>query len=349
MADDTHLSKLADITYWNKWRDENPTIVPDLRGAALRSVKLRGVNLSHAMLSHADFYWSDLRGADLSNAHLRGANLGKAYLKGARLSEAVLLSANFGSAILSEADLSSAQLGGSHFRETILTNTNFSKATCYACSFGAVDLSNALGLDMVEHWGPSSIGIDTLLQSKGRIPDTFLRGCGVPEDVITYLPSLCGKSLDFYSCFISHSTKDLKFCQRLRADLQTNNVRTWYFPEDATWGKSTWEEIDGSIKVYDKLVVVCSINSLRSSAVLREIERALQREDEERRAGHPKHILFPITLDDFVFNEWQYERKVDVLGRVVGMFKGWKSADRYNSAFDKLLRSLQTCEGDTNE
>jgi len=31
---------------------------------------------------------------------------------------------------------------------------------------------------------PSGIGIDTLYKSQGVIPDEFLRGAGVPEDVI---------------------------------------------------------------------------------------------------------------------------------------------------------------------
>ena len=69
----------------------------------------------------------------------------------------------------------------------------------------------------------------------------------------------------------------------------------WYFPEDATCGKTMWGEIDRGIKMYDKLVVVCSEKSPNSGPVPREIERALRREGREG-----KQILFPIRLNDYM-------------------------------------------------
>lgn len=144
-------------------------------------------------------------------------------------------------------------------------------------------------------------------------------------------------NLATYSCFISHSAKDKHFCERLHADLQAKGVRVWYFPEDAKWGETVWGEIDRSINVYDKLVVVCSENSLRSGPVNREIERALKREDTER-----KGILFPIRIDDYIFDKWEHERKADVVRKVVGDFTGWdKDTAKYDKAFDKLLKGLQ--------
>jgi TIR domain len=179
--------------------------------------------------------------------------------------------------------------------------------------------------------------VDTIYKSKGNIPEAFLRGCGVPEDMIAYARSLRGKAIDFYSCFISHSAKDKRICERLYADLQAKGVRVWYFPEDAKWGETVWGEIDRSIKIYDKLIVVCSENSLQSGPVNREIERALNREDKEG-----KGILFPIRIDDYIFDKWEHERKADALRKVVGDFSGWdKDAAKYDKAFDKLLKGLQ--------
>lgn len=109
------------------------------------------------------------------------------------------------------------------------------------------------GLETVKHFGPSSIGIDTIYKSKGNIPEVFLRGAGVPEDFITYMRSLVGKAIDFYSCFISYSSKNDDFAQRLYADLQAKNVRCWKFDENAKWGEPVWGEIDTAIRHYDKL------------------------------------------------------------------------------------------------
>jgi len=184
--------------------------------------------------------------------------------------------------------------------------------------------------------GPlQSIGIDTIFRSRGKIPDIFLRGAGVPEIFITYAQSLVANPIEFYSCFISHSHQDQQFCDRLYADLQAKSVRCWYFPEDATWGKSVWGEIDSSIRIYDKLVVVCSESSLNSPAVIREIERALQREDKEK-----KEVLFPIRIDDHLFDRWDHPRKADVVAKVVGDFRDWNEHNTYSKNFDKLLKAL---------
>ncbi len=78
-------------------------------------------------------------------------------------------------------------------------------------------------------------------------------------------------------------------------------------------GRTSLRQIDCGIRVYDKLVVVCSERSLQSDAVLSEIERALQRDDKEGR-----HILFPIRIDNCVLSEkWQRERKADVIDKVM--------------------------------
>lgn len=59
---------------------------------------------------------------------------------------------------------------------------------------GDVNLSVAKGLETVNHIGPSTIGVDTIYKSKGTIPDAFLRGAGVPEALITYIPSLTSRA-----------------------------------------------------------------------------------------------------------------------------------------------------------
>ncbi len=122
-------------------------------------------------------------------------------------------------------------------------------------------------------------------------------------------------------------------------DLQAKGVRCWLFTEDAKWGETVWGEIDRSIRIYDKLVVVCSEYSLQSPAVLREIERALQREDRKK-----KNVLFPITIDDYIFDKWEHERKADVLSKVVGDFRKWKDHDAYQKSLVKLLKDIQATD-----
>jgi len=294
MANPEHVKILErGVIDWNEWRVENPGTVPDLKGAELWQAELSGADLTEANLR-----WGDLRWADLNGAKFGGAKLIR------------------------------AKLGGADLRRADLENTDFTDASVGSTVFGDNDLTTVKGLETVRHDGPSTIGIDTIYKSKGNIPEAFLRGAGVPEDFITYMKSLVGKAIDFYSCFISYSSKDDDFAQRLYADLQAKNVRCWKFDENAKWGEPVWGEIDTAIRHYDKLVVICSRHSLQSPPVIREIERALQKEDREHR-----NVLFPVRIDDYLFDEWDHSRKADVVSKVIGDFRGWENHAAYGKAF----------------
>jgi hypothetical protein len=204
-----------------------------------------------------------------------------------------------------------------------------------ATAFSDIDLSLSKGLESIRHYGPSTVGIDTIYRSKCNIPEGFLRGAGVPEDFITYMKSLVGKAIDFYSSFINYSSKDDDFTRRLYADLQAKNVRCWKFDENAKWGEPVWGKVDTAIRHYDKLVVICSEHSLQSVPVIREIERALQKEDREHR-----NVLFPIRIDDYLFNEWDHPRKADVVSKVIGHFRGWNDLATYAKALPRFLDAL---------
>ncbi|MGQ0445357.1 MAG: toll/interleukin-1 receptor domain-containing protein [Beijerinckiaceae bacterium] len=87
-----------------------------------------------------------------------------------------------------------------------------------------VDLSAVTGLETCCHAGPSIVDYRTL-QESGRLLLAFLRGVGLPDSFIEYLPSLLNQPIQMYSCFISYSSKDQDFAERLHADLQNKGVR----------------------------------------------------------------------------------------------------------------------------
>lgn len=348
MANPEHLAILKQgVKVWNEWREIQTTrweealcrekkSVEDLQILS-EKIDLSGTDLRGLNLTGFDFSAVNLSNADLRQTFLYKVKLDMTDLAMANLQDAIITEANFQTTWLEKTYLRSAFINFTRFWGTHFIKTDISDAHLASNTFANVDLSKMRGLDTIVHLGPSTIGIDTIFRSGGNIPEVFLRGCGVPDIFIEYAHSLVGKPIQLYSCFISHSSKDKRFCERLYADLQAKSVRVWYFPEDAKWGESVWGEIDRSIKIYDKLVVVCSKNSLTSGPVLREIERALNREDKEG-----KHILFPIRIDDYLFDEWEHPRKNDVLAKIVGDFRGWnRSAAKYDEAFKKLLKALQ--------
>jgi uncharacterized protein YjbI with pentapeptide repeats len=264
---------------------------------------------------------ANLLGADLSDADLSGANLRDVKLGGANL-----LGAD-----LSDADLSGANLHDADLGYTVITN---------------VDLSEVRGLDAVKHWDPSSVGIDTLFHSRGKIPAEFLRGCGVPDQWITYLPSLVGMlaPIQFYSCFISYSTKDEDFAQRLHSRMHEKGLRVWYSPKDIKGGQKLHEQIDQAIRGYEKLLLVLSPNSMNSEWVKTEIRKARKIEIKE---GQQK--LFPIRLVDFeVIRDWECfdadsgkDLGVEIREYFIPDFTNWMDHDAFEKAFDRLLDDLK--------
>ena len=92
----------------------------------------------------------------------------------------------------------------------------------------------------------------------------FLRGVGLPDNLIDYLPSLLNQPIQFYSCFISYSSKDQAFAERLHADLQAKGVRCWFAPEDMKIGAKILDTIDEAIRLRDKVLLVLSDASLAS-------------------------------------------------------------------------------------
>jgi len=216
MANPEHLAILKKgVEVWNEWRQDFPEIRPNLRSCDLQHENLQQVDFSHTELSEAD----------LSNAHLMFADFSQSNLTYAVVAHADAREANFRQADLSSANASGSKfcgavLSGTRFIWTTLANADFTEAEVGWCVFADVGLTLVAGLLTVEHTGPSTIGTDTLRRCRGKVPREFLRGAGMPDSLIEDAFQTDGALDQFRSCFISYSTNDAVFADRLHADLQ---------------------------------------------------------------------------------------------------------------------------------
>ena len=224
---------------------------------------------------------------------------------------------------LREADLSGANLRGTNLSGADLSGANLSGATLLETILADLDLSSCKGLDSCVHHGPSIIDHRTL-QRSGPLPLVFLRGVGLPDNLIDYLPSLLNQPIQFYSCFISYSSKDQAFAERLHADLQAKGVRCWFAPHDMQIGAKILDAIDEAIRLRDKVLLVLSEDAIASDWVEGEVTRAL---DEERERKRP--LLFPIRLDDAVLETKEAWARLLRGQRNIGDFTRWKEHDAY--------------------
>jgi hypothetical protein len=364
------------VRVWNEWREKNPGAEPDLAGAKLSKANLKGANLSETDLRWADLTAANLRAANLNRADLRRAilsrtNFNLAYLSEANLSETYLCGANLSKADLRKAifirsdlasvdlsesdirradfrwaylikakfdgaDLSGANLIEANLSKSELNRSNLSEAFVAWSCFGDNDLSHTRGLEKVKHFGPSTIGIDTIFRSEGKIPEEFLRGAGVPEHFIAYTGYLNAKAFEGNSCFISYSGKDRNFVEKLNADLQKEGVRCWFAPEEMKMGDESRQRINQQIRIHEKLLIVLSKFSIESAWIKQEVEAALEEEHHRNRS-----VLFPIRLDDSSLDgEKKWLVNLQKTHQIYD-FSTWDTWEAYYEQFFLLLHDLE--------
>lgn len=398
MANPQHLEIVkAGAKAIRAWRQETPNVALNLFAADLAKIDLRGVNLTEADLTNADLGWADLTGALLSqaklnNARLSGARLNQARLIGASLHQADMRHANLTKANLRYADLRGANLNdanltgiklrganlqGADLSESNLTwaklidanlnETDLRDAQCGWTVFADVDLSTARGLDTVLHRGPSSVGVDSLTKSNGRIAPEFLRGCGLfpwqiaqsrlgdpalSADEIRELQDevtqqRIGAASFRGGVFIAHSVNDAEFVDKLYQRLRDAGISVWLDGHETETSplqkRPVQKQISAAIHDADSVILVLSAASSENDWVEHELEGARRRELSAQR-----DLLCPVALDDswkarLIDTSWKAKLE-DVLWRHnktknVMDFSGWRTDD-FEKLFPVLLENL---------
>ncbi len=342
------------VEEWNKYREahpcwDKPTLSTFENPTDLQGIELSGANLGGSFLRKVNLKRANLIFANLCNADLALANISDAYLNFADLSIAYLVDAN-----LNRSRLCSAILTGIKLVRTEVSNADFESAYLGWATLANTDLSTARNLEKVRNEYPSTIGIDTIIKSKGKIPEEFLRGCGVPDNWITYIPSLIAsmQPFEFYSCFLSHSSQDAEFCDKLHARLEDAKVPVWYSRKQTKMkrlrgGRYTSEELHLAVRTNDRLLIVLSEHSIKSSWVETELAEAVKKQNETG-----KRTLFPISLMPYEDLEMWKCSDPDTgrnLSREVRKynipdFTEWQDEAKFNEAVDWLITDLKKDE-----
>lgn len=361
MANPNHQKILRKgVEAWNEWRKKNEKIEPNLSGLNLADKNLEGINLTDTKLTKTIFRGANLNRVNFSRAVLIRTDLEGATVQFSRFVRNVIEDVSFENAEISHSfffrgwwngiQLAAANLYGTTFRDCEMKRVNFSQAILQSTIFANADLRGALGLDKAQHEGPSTIGTDTLYRSRGKIPAKFLRDAGVPEELISYLPSLIGavEPIQLQSCFISYSAKNQKFAERLHSRMRQAGLRVWFAPEDMKGGRYSDEQIDQAIQLHDRLLLVLSEDSIQSKWVEREIKKARKVERAEKRRK-----LFPIRLVGMeTLRKWECldsDTGEDLAEEVrkyhIPDFSNWKHHDAFERAFARLEKDLRTSIG----
>lgn len=346
------------LSAWTKWRKANPHALIDLAGAALRGadlfhVDLQGADLSNSDLSKADLSCVNLAQADLSGVNLTEADLGSTQLTGARLNGANLTKTDLNRANLTGAWLIGTELTAANLGESLLTRTNFSEARLDRANFmearlyrtflAFTSLRTAQNLESCLHYGPSSIDLDTLMNS-GPLPEPFLRGCGLPEEFIRSLPQWQRQRSPAGSCLISYSYADALFAQHLHDALQAQGLRCWLDEHPVLPADAASHPVGEAVHAGEKVLLCCSHASLQSWWVAPQVEQALRLEERlSRELGRPFQVLIPLNLDGFLFRaDWRDWPQEPLTNRPITDFSDWDiTPARFRAQLETVVQALR--------
>jgi len=91
------------------------------------------------------------------------------------------------------------------------------------------------------------------------------------------------------------------------------------------------------MRVHDKLLLLCSEDSLKSWWVKDEIEKALERERQEER-----DIIIPVMLDSYLLDGWDSGQASTVRERLAADFTGWEQDNSiFGAQFEKVVQALK--------
>ena len=286
-------------------------------------------NLAGADLSSSDLSFANLEGANLSRANLSAANLTGASLNGAILRNATLFATN-----LTQTDLTGADLRGANIIKAELESAAFFEAVFGMSTFVNCDLSSAIALDFSRHTGPSTIGLDTIVKSRGLLPKKFLLDAGVAEPFVAVQDSLIGVKRKYPSVLTIGSKQDTVLAKRLENSLRSAQISCWNFAaDDESWVQSS-ETIQGHTGYFDRLVLICTDSCLESTEARRRLA--------EVTGGKDEAALQNITTlaVGSLFEESSDELCTLLKQGVVVDFRGWDDLRVFEVAVTSLINVL---------
>lgn len=149
----------------------------------------------------------------------------------------------------------------------------------------------------------------------------------------------------YNSLFISYGGPDEYVAAKINAYLKNQGIKTWFFPDDALPGQKLHRVMYEGVNDHDRVLLLCSQQSLSRSGVLNELERVLEREAKEGGS----EILIPIALDKFVYSDWAPNRPdlaKQIRSRVIIKIEGTQiETEDSQKQLSKLVTVLSKAKG----
>lgn len=282
-----------------------------MTGSQIREVRLRRANLEQSNIAA-----SSLTAVDLRNARLCGTGFIESRISRSHFVGAIAMTADFSDAHITRcrfeySDLSETSFHNSEFVSCRISKcnvigTDFSGARFNNCMINDIDFSRALDTDRMKITNAQ----------KGD-------GCQTETELISNGPKR------FQSCFLSYSSLDYEFVNKLSLDLPEHGVLIWLDRKDMS--SINWIEtsLQKAILSHDVLVLVLSQHAEGRDWVKFETEQA-------RAAGVE---IVPVVID-YQIGERQWVKDIMEAGHDTIDFTQWRNEASYLTARALLLKRL---------
>jgi uncharacterized protein YjbI with pentapeptide repeats len=140
----------------------------DLSQRRLSMINFDGADLSRAFVASSELVDSRFRHANLQRAQLIGATVTRCDFEGADLMGSNWRSGNIVNSRPDRARFA-ADIVGAVLRNVSVEGADFSGAEAGHTLWSDLNLAPAVGLDKLRHSSASTIGLDTIVRSHGRI------------------------------------------------------------------------------------------------------------------------------------------------------------------------------------
>lgn len=348
---------------WNKWREKNHDVIPQLSGISLTDMNLEGYDLDNANLAgcygtltslyraslieanfeKAEFKESSFREANLTKANLKNlvasdTSFNRAIFREANLSKASIQHSDFVEANLENAYLQSIDLNKINFSRAILSKVHLSNSKLFSINFREANLNEAsLEKAIISNcfvYGVSFLGTNFAGIKQSNIYVSASGSEGIPINDISLAPIICLQR--------HNSTLIKKFFRIYQMEEEAVNLANVLIDKYSEYSHTYGFQIYNNIEEKDEEIPYYEIRKNNNDLFVRVIPNYKKRRFLTSEEAESRIIL---TITGGLLESNLNSKDIEILKKMV-QFEEKNQQERVDLAAPMIVKMLDFMESD---